>query len=65
MLLWLQVFRRHTAPMQCGARFRDACVIVFNNRFFDHINFQFDQKGIENGIEEHLKLEKPKVLGHD
>ena len=29
------------------------------------INFRFDQKGIENGIEEHSKLEKLSLLGHD
>ena len=70
MWLWPMPFRRHITPMQCGARFRDAFLIVFNNRFLMkfHIDFRFDQQIIEegngNGIEDHSKLENPSLLGH-
>ena len=71
MLLWLLVFRRRIAPIQCGAGFRNAFFIVFNYCFLIkfHIIFRFDQqsieKGNENSIEEHSKLENPSLLGHD
>ena len=35
------VFCRHIAPMQHGARFRDAFFMVFNSRFFV-LNFHID-----------------------